>query len=438
MERAAERWRTVLGGLILLGFHVASVAAQMEVSLEKATNGQDADVPPGPVLLAGDPVTWTYQVTNTGSRDLTNVVVTDDQGVTVTCPATTLLAGESMICTGNGTAQEGQYVNVGTVTAELPNGSQVEDSDPSHYFGQVQAAVDLEKATNGVDADTAPGPFLPVGAAVLWTYTVTNIGADTLTDVTVTDDQGVAVACPKTTLLAGESMTCTGNGTAQPGQYANVGTVTASLPDESTAGDSDPSHYFGQVLSLEKATNGVDADLPPGPVLPVGSPVSWTYEVANPGPGTVTNLAVTDDQGVVVTCPGTVLAAGESMTCTGNGTAQAGQYANVGTATGQLPGGATISASDPSHYLGQSLTLEKSTNGQDADLPPGPVLAVGAAVSWTYTVTNLGSGPVTNLAVTDDQGVTVTCPGTVLAAGESMVCTGNGTAQAGQYANVGT
>lgn len=62
----------------------------------------------------------------------------------------------------------------------------------------------------------------------------------------MTDDQGIAVTCPGTELEGGESMTCTGAGTAQLGQYANIGTVVASLPDESTSTDSDPSHYFGQ------------------------------------------------------------------------------------------------------------------------------------------------------------------------------------------------
>lgn len=238
--------------LMLLPFvAVAPAAGQPEVLIEKATNGQDADVPPGPVLLVGAPVAWTYVVTNSGGRDLTAIVVTDDQGVAVSCPGTTLPAGESFVCTGNGTALAGQYANVGTVTAEQPDGSVVMDSDPSHYFGQSQAVLTLEKATNGEDADLPPGPVLAVGAPVAWTYTVTNLGAEEVTNVTVTDDQGVAVTCPATTLAAGGSMTCTAGGAATVGQYTNVGTVTATHPVLGAVAASDPSHYFGQILVLD-------------------------------------------------------------------------------------------------------------------------------------------------------------------------------------------
>ncbi|HET9227162.1 MAG TPA: GEVED domain-containing protein [Thermoanaerobaculia bacterium] len=425
--------------LLLLLFHaIAAQAAAQEILLEKLTNGQEADSPPGPILLVGAPVTWTYVVSNPGGRDLLNVSVSDDQGVVVTCPSTTVPAGESIVCTGNGTAQAGQYANIGTVDAELINGTPVSASDPSHYFGQEQVAITLEKSTEGQDADLPPGPSLPVGDPVDWTYEVTNVGSDPLSGIAVTDDQGETVTCPGDTLAPGESMTCTASGTVQIGQYANVGSVTADLPDQSVVGASDPSHYFGQILLLEKSTNGQDADLPPGPTIQVGDPVAWTYTVSNPGPAPVTGLAVTDDQGVTVTCPVTTLAASESVICTAAGTAEPGQYANVGTATAQLPLGGTVSASDPSHYFGQTLVLQKSTNGQDADLPPGPVLAPGATVTWTYEVTNAGSDPFTGVTVTDNQGVTVTCPGTTLAPGESMTCTANGTAIAGQYSNLGT
>ncbi len=425
--------------LVLSLAYTFDADAQSEVDIEKFTNGQNADTAPGPGVPVGSTVSWTYVVTNIGSRPLTNISVTDDQGVTVTCPATTLDAGLSFTCTASGTAITGQYANIGTVMATLPDASVVSDFDPSHYFGEAAPSVTIEKRTNGIDADTPPGPSVPVGSTVNWDYLITNIGAEDLLDIVVTDDQGVSVSCPGTTLAIGASMTCTASGIAQPGQYVNIGTVTATL---SVSGDgavaSDPSHYYGQTLSLVKRTNGIDSGGPPGPTVTPGSTVLWTYEVTNPGPATVTGLTVTDDQGVTVVCAQTTLAASEGVTCTGSGAAQSGQYTNVGTATAILPGGETVTVSDSSFYFGAELAIVKSTNGVDADVTPGPSIAVGDPVNWTYEVTNFGADNLTSVTVTDDQGVTVTCPGTTLAPGASMTCTAAGVATAGQYTNVGT
>ncbi|ADI74493.1 conserved repeat domain protein [Methanohalobium evestigatum Z-7303] len=105
-----------------------------EIDIEKYTNGQDADNPSGPLVQIGTQVTWTYNVTNTGNVNLTDVNITDSKGVTLNCPKTTLNVSESMICTATGNAKLGQYSNYGNVTA-MYDGSQVNDSDPSHYFG---------------------------------------------------------------------------------------------------------------------------------------------------------------------------------------------------------------------------------------------------------------------------------------------------------------
>ncbi|HYR29505.1 MAG TPA: hypothetical protein VEU30_13625, partial [Thermoanaerobaculia bacterium] len=332
---------------------VPDAQAQSDVDIEKFTNGQNADVAPGPSVTAGSAVTWTYVVTNTGSRPLTNISVTDDQGEVVTCPETTLDAGLSFTCTASGTAVLGQYENIGTVTATRPDTTVVNDSDPSHYFGQPAPSVAIEKRTNGFDADTPPGPSVPAGSTVDWEYEITNIGSEDLIDIVVTDDQGVSVSCPGTTLAPGASMTCTGSGIAQPGQYSNIGSVTATLfTSEDGVAASDPSHYYGQVLSLVKRTNGVDAATPPGPTVVPGSTVNWTYEVTNPGPATVTGLTVTDDQGVIVTCAQTTLAADETVTCTASGPATAGQYTNIGSAEATLPAGGVLTVSDSSFYFG--------------------------------------------------------------------------------------
>ena len=108
----------------------------------------------------GDPIIWTYVVTNTGNVNLTNVTVTDDQGVVVTCPQATLDVGESMTCTGNGTAAAGQYANNSTVVGTPPVGAQVTDEDPSHYT-LPGTAIDDPTAPTRPSLDFRV--FLPIG-----------------------------------------------------------------------------------------------------------------------------------------------------------------------------------------------------------------------------------------------------------------------------------
>jgi len=348
-----------------------------ELDLEKLTNGQDADLPPGPALERGDNVVWEYLVTNTGEVAIHEIEVTDDKEGAVSCPKSTLQPGQSMICTKAGkvpSAAECNFIydNLGTATGRTSSGEAVSDEDPSHY--QVKCPVvpgdpeiDIEKATNGHDADQAPGPSIQQGGAVTWTYVVTNTGDVALTGVAVTDNREGAISCPKTTLAVGESMTCTKNGTAQLGQYANVGSVTGTPQGGGTpVTDTDPSHYNGTPIppppasiDIEKATNGHDADTGPGPELEVGQAVVWTYVVTNTGQAKLTNVAVSDDKEGAVACPKSTLQPAESMTCTKNGTAVEGDYANLGTVTGKRFGdGFEVTDSDPSHY--------------HAELPPPP------------------------------------------------------------------
>lgn len=105
------------------------------VRIEKSTNGEDADSPPGPSIPVGGAVTWRYVVTNTGTIGLTGVSVVDDKGVVVNCAGQTSLAvGQVLTCTGTGVATLGQYSNIGKVTANSASGA-VDASDPSHYLG---------------------------------------------------------------------------------------------------------------------------------------------------------------------------------------------------------------------------------------------------------------------------------------------------------------
>ena len=457
------------------------------IAIEKSTSDaggtfEDADTAPGPVLGFGAVVSWHYEVANTGNVPLTNVGVTDDKGVVVTCPRATLAVGESMTCTGSGTVTSGQYENLGTATGSPPAGADVSASDPSHYFG-AHAAVDIEKSTNGFGADTAPGPEVVKGTLVSWTYVVTNVGQEDLTSVSVTDDrEGVSVTtCPQTTLVSTESMTCTASALATLDQYQNIGTVEATVVSTgTTVTDSDASHYLGipvpsPDISMEKTTNGVDADeLDSGPTLSVGATVFWEYAVTNTGNTALFPVVVIDsDDGLTLDCHALdadgPLLPGETRSCTANGPVVEGDYENTGTATG-TPSDAQgaplglpdVLGSDLSHYTGvttgsDGVDIEKFTEDQDGDLhdadaTPGPTLSIGDPVGWVYVVTNTGSTTLENVTVTDDdQGVTVVClqgvgnnsvsqhvnGSAVLAPGGILECSGSGTVTAGQYTNVG-
>ncbi|WP_420645783.1 hypothetical protein [Candidatus Leptofilum sp.] len=109
--------------------------------------------------------------------------------------------------------------------------------------------IDIEKHTNGFDADTPEeAPVLQVGDQVVWEYIVTNTGFGPGRGLTisVTDDQGVQVICTIDYLDVGESTTCYGYGVAEAGLYMNVGCVEGVDIRGNVVSDCDPSHYYGE------------------------------------------------------------------------------------------------------------------------------------------------------------------------------------------------
>jgi uncharacterized repeat protein (TIGR01451 family) len=443
--------------------------ATTSVTLLKKTNGVDIDTTPEVYVLVSAPVTWTYLVTNTSNVPLSQLTVTDNRPVDIDCDGGTNTASDHIIaslavnasvtCTASGTAALGSYTNTGSVTANPPSPlPAVNASDTSHYFG-TSLNVTLVKKTNGLDAETAPGPLVGEGQPVAWTYLVTN-NSNVSVNYAVVDDNGTPtnsadnVTVCTGSLAAGVNTTCTRNGTAVAGQYTNVAIVTATPPGSlSPVTAQDTSHYFGVSASVDiiKYTNTLDANTTPGPYIHVGDPVNWTYKVTNTGNILLTQVTVTDNKGVNIDCDGGTntandhiiasLAPGASVTCAASGTSVAGQYENTGSVTGNPPTGFNpVSDSDLSHYFGSTagVNLEKWTNGVDAVSAPGPYILVGQPVTWRYMVTNTGNIALNNITVTDDKGVTVTCPKTALAVNESMDCTAGGIAIAGQYTNTGT
>jgi len=381
-----------------------------QISIEKFTNGENADAAPGPSITVGDPVTWTYVVKNVGGVDLTNVVVTDDQGVTPVKipdgPDNVLSPGESWTYEATGIATEGQYANLGTVTATGPHGEKVTDTDPSHYVGVLPPApsISIEKATNGQDADQPTGPSITVGDTVTWTYVVKNTGNVDLTNVAVTDDQGVTPSYVSGDdgdgiLNPGESWTYTASGTAVEGQYANVGKVTADVPaTEGSVSATDPSHYIGvpakvPAIDIEKTLTNE--------VVHPGDTATFQIVVTNTGETDLTDVTVTDE--LAPSCDRTIgdLAMGASTTYTCDVPDVKASFTNVADVVGLGPNEEEVTATDDapvtvvaaSGIIGDTVWHDVNRNGKQ---DPGEKGIGGAKVKLTNLDTNEVSYKTTN------------------------------------------
>ena len=103
--------------------------------------------------VAGDVITYTYVVSNTGNTDLAEPVTVTDDKATVTCPAGDLLIDASMTCTAT-------YV----ITAADVNGQSVTNTAQAHADGidsnEATATVTLVP-TQSVLSETSPPTLRP-------------------------------------------------------------------------------------------------------------------------------------------------------------------------------------------------------------------------------------------------------------------------------------
>jgi hypothetical protein len=240
---------------------VAVAGTNLSTNVESSGYFQIGSVPEGNVQLQfrDATVNATAQLSNVRQNEFIEIQV-QVSGANATILSESRSEGKVTLChrTGNGTYQKID-VSVNAEPAHRDHGdAKVGERVPGtqlQVFDEncrvVGPAVEIQKLTNGEDADNPPGPSILVGSPVNWTYVVTNTGTIQLTGITVTDTKGVAVSCPSTTLNPGLSMTCTGSGTATLGQYSNVGNVSANSAS-GTVTDSDPSHYRGVTQQTEE------------------------------------------------------------------------------------------------------------------------------------------------------------------------------------------
>lgn len=279
----------------------------------------------------GDIIFYTFRVTNTGDRVLTNVIVTDPKVTVVGGPLASLAVGasDSTTFTASYTITAAdvvarQVVNQATATGTSPTGTNVSDLSDSSSDTQddptitplVEApAIALIKQAKQPPVDTnGDGVAGGLGDVISYTFRVTNTGDQPLANVTVTDPKVTVVGGPLANLAVGasDSATFTASYTitaddVTAGQVVNQATTAGTSPAGTTVTDLSDSASNTEdrptvtpVLetpsqTLTKTVTGLDDRDGSGSVT-AGDILTYTVTMTNTGPSATLNVTVSDNK----------------------------------------------------------------------------------------------------------------------------------------------
>jgi LPXTG-site transpeptidase (sortase) family protein len=379
------------------------------------------------VDTAGDVISYTITLNNTGSVMLTGVDISDPLLADLDCDGTpgipfvttgfTINVGSSLVCTGTYTLLQSDLDDNGGGDGDIDNtvtvaSDQLADQTASETVEIVQTPnFTITKDADVTSVDAA-------GDQINYTVTVTNTGNLTLTGLSVSDPMvtDLAYASGDTDtdndLDVGEAWIYTGTYTVtQADMDAGtdlVNTVTAETDQAGPASDvatvtitQNPAFTFTKVADVSSVNSAGDV-------------INYTITLTNTGNVTLTGVTITDTRLSILSCaptqPGSVPPTGtNTMVCTGSYTVTQSDI-NAGgtldnTATADTDQTGTQDANESVDIVqGAALTLTKSINSGDPYSNPGETL------EYEYEVENTGNvslaGPVT---VSDDK-ATVTCP----------------------------
>ncbi|MDX9955883.1 MAG: hypothetical protein RBT75_17420, partial [Anaerolineae bacterium] len=349
-----------------------------ENSLDAASLSIAKAAPKG-VLAAGESITYTVTVTNTGDATQTGVVITDTllSPSTVTCD--TLLQGNACVLTGSYSVTKadvdaGQIINIAIAASD-----------------QITTAVMVSRTTTLTQTASltldkpAPVGTLAAGETLTYTLTAENTGTLTQHAVTLSDP----LLTPGTTACASllPNATCVLVGTYMVTQAdIDAGTLTNTASVTSTEVTA-PVTATQTVSFTQSASLTLDKPAPAG-TLAAGEMLTYTLTAENTG--TLTQHAVTLSDPLLT--PDTTACASllPSATCVLTGTylvtqadVDAGILTNTASVTSTEVSTPVTATQTVTFTQYASLTLDKPA--------PAGTLAAGETLSDSLTAANTGT-----------------------------------------------
>ncbi len=398
-----------------------------------------------------DTITYTFVVTNTGNVPLATVTVADPKVGSVTCPSGELAPGASKTCTAapyeltQADVEAGKVDNTATATGtpSTPGLPTVDDDDTtSTPIAQTPKLVLVKQA--GVPVDVNTSGLTDAGDTVAYTFTITNDGNLPVSGLEVIDPLVGATTCVATTLAVGATTTCSADSpytitTADEtaGKVVNTAHAAGTRPGGGAVRSNDDSTTTvvqkpAPKISIDKQA-GTPVDVNDSGLTDAGDTIAYTFTVTNTGNVRVSNLVVVDPLAGAVTCAATSLAPGASTACSAvepyvvtSADEEAGSVDNVAHATGVDPNGGPTRSNDddtttPTDTPASGLKILKRA-GTPVDVNDSGLTDAGDTIAYTFTVTNTGNVPLTDIVVNDPLAGAVTCVATSLAPGAATEC----------------
>jgi uncharacterized repeat protein (TIGR01451 family) len=408
--------------------------------------------------IPGDPITYTFTITNDGNVTLHSVALTDTlAGLTlpnyqwpgppgILAPTQTATATATYPITRND-IDAGVVANTAIANGTTPAGGTTPSDEKSTTTPIPQApALHLTKTA---DASALHNPS-QVGDPITYHFAVTNTGNVTLTATAITDT--LTGLSPLTYVWPGA------DGELAPGQGATATATYGITQDDINAGtivnnalatSADPG---GIDVPSNPATTTTPTTAAPGLSLvksatpndaahyTVGQQIIYTFLVTNTGNVGLTNLSIAETTfsgtgSLTATCPANPqsLAPTEQVACTATYTLTAtditaGQLTNTATAGGTDPGGDPVT-SNPFSVLIPAAATPAATILKTADV--SRVTGSGQIINYSYAITNTGNVTLTNETVNETiftgagSAPTPTCPlsAATLLPGATVTCT---------------
>ncbi|MBH0116707.1 DUF11 domain-containing protein [Salinibacterium sp. NG253] len=401
-----------------------TVASVRTISITK-----NAVLAAGATGAAGDAVTYSFVVRNTGNVTLTGVGITDPlpdlSGVTFgTWPSGTtgrLLPQTQVTATATYILKQsdvdaGSVANTATTRGTPPTGAAVTATAPATLVVAPNGALAVTK-TGSVTSGTGG-----VGSTMTFTFSITNPGNVTMTGVAIADSL-VGLSAPVYTwptataarLAPGQTATATATYTVKQadvdaGSVSNTATVSGKTPTNATITSPSSTANVPTITGAPQLTTTKSANVTSG--AKVGDSITYSIAIANTGNQTITGVTLTDSlvglSTPVVTWPGVAgtLAPGQTATALASYTVKqsdvdAGSIANTASAAGTAPGATPVN--DDSNPVvtttvtpAPTLSLVKS-----GTLPAGSTSVAGEVVTYSFVIRNTGNVTITGAAVTD-------------------------------------